>query len=152
LKRQPGKGADLHDYLRRIEEVVILTLRHYGIRGSRDASHTGVWVGPHKVAAVGVSSSRWITTHGFALNVRPDLTYFDTSVILPCGIDGRGVTSIAEILRYRGEPAPTVSEVSRVVLENLAGEFHLNIELIRDIYPAQKKGVRDILSADRHDR
>jgi lipoate-protein ligase B len=128
-------GPDLHDYLRRIEGVVIRTLAEYGVRGERDADHTGVWVGPSKVAAVGVSASRWITTHGFAINVRPDLAYFDTSVILPCGIDGRGVTSLAEIM---GESAaPTVLEVSRVVMEELSGEFDLDVEATRCIPPAR---------------
>jgi lipoyl(octanoyl) transferase len=136
LKRQ--EKADLHDYLRSVEEVVIRTLDEYGIRGARDDANTGVWVGRDKIAAVGVSSSRWITTHGFALNVRPDLAYFDTSVILPCGIDGRGVTSIDVVLRKQGRDAPTVHEVSRVVLEHLTQVFDLDVESIRDISATER--------------
>ncbi|EEC51903.1 lipoate-protein ligase, partial [Phaeodactylum tricornutum CCAP 1055/1] len=97
LTREPFQ-QDLHWFLRKVEEVVIQTLQAYGIDGVRDEMNTGVWVDHRKVCAVGLSSSRWITTHGFALNICPDLTYFDTSIILPCGIDGRGVTSIAQIL------------------------------------------------------
>ena len=101
LREKPYK-QDLHWYLRMVEEVVIETLKAYDIEGCRDEENTGVWVGYDKVAAVGVSSSRWITTHGFAINVCPDLKYFDTSVIIPCGIEGKGVTSISQILQERG--------------------------------------------------
>jgi len=101
LRQLPYK-QDLHWYLRMVEEVVIETLKAYDIEGCRDDDNTGVWVGDDKVAAVGVSSSRWITTHGFAINVSPDLSYFDTSVIIPCGIEGKGVTSISRILQERG--------------------------------------------------
>lgn len=103
--RQPPYKQDLHWYLRMVEEVVIETLKAYDIEGCRDEDNTGVWVGDNKVAAVGVSSSRWITTHGFAINVIPDLSYFDTSVIIPCGIEGKGVTSISRILQERGANA-----------------------------------------------
>ena len=101
LREFPYK-QDLHWYLRMVEEVVIETLKAYDIEGCRDEENTGVWVGDDKVAAVGVSSSRWITTHGFAINVCPDLKYFDTSIIIPCGIEGKGVTSISQILQERG--------------------------------------------------
>jgi lipoyl(octanoyl) transferase len=128
LQREPFR-KDLHWYLRMVEEVILRSLEHYGIEAVRDDINTGVWVGHDKVAAVGVSSSRWITTHGFALNVCPDLSYFDTSVILPCGIDGRGVTSIAEILDKRGESSgPAVHEVGNVVLENIRKVFQIEIE------------------------
>ena len=101
LREFPYK-QDLHWFLRMVEEVVIQTLKAYDIEGCRDEENTGVWVGDDKVAAVGVSSSRWITTHGFAINVCPDLKYFDTSIIIPCGIEGKGVTSISQILQERG--------------------------------------------------
>jgi len=129
LQGEPYK-QDLHWFLRMVEEVVILTLKNYGITGCRDEINTGVWVGGNKVAAVGVSSSRWISTHGFALNVCPDLSYFDTSVIFPCGIDGRGVTSIAEILREQGDPVvPTVDEVALVVLESIQNIFRIQLKI-----------------------
>lgn len=115
LKRRPYR-ADLHWYLRSVEEVVVGLLRDdYDVVAVRDPIHTGVWVDGDKVAAVGVSASGWITTHGFAINVDPDLdTYFDTSVLLPCGIEGRGVTSLARVLTERGDGAhvPTVEDVA----------------------------------------
>jgi lipoyl(octanoyl) transferase len=126
---------DLHWFLRMVEEVIISSLKHYDIEAVRDEINTGVWVGQDKVAAVGVSASRWTTTHGFALNVNPDLSYFDTSVILPCGIDGRGVTSIAEVLEQRGESSkPTVQEVASVVLENIRKVFQIEIESAKPVW------------------
>ena len=120
---------DLHWFLRMVEQAIIDTLARYGIEAGRDEINTGVWVGQDKVAAVGVTSSRWITTHGFALNVCPDLSYFDTSFILPCGIDGRGVTSIAKILKDCGEEnTPTVQEVAQVVVESIQHVFRLEVE------------------------
>jgi lipoate-protein ligase B len=89
-------GRDLHRYLRDLEEVLIGTLDGYGIRAGRRAPHTGVWVGDRKVAAIGVAVRRWITLHGFALNVDPDLSHFDW--IHPCGIRDLGVTSMRSLL------------------------------------------------------
>lgn len=88
---------DLHAYLRDLEEVLIRTLWEFGIRGSREDGLTGVWVPEGKVAALGVRvSSGWITSHGFALNVDPDLSFFST--IVPCGIPDRPVASMAGVL------------------------------------------------------
>ena len=123
----PHYQADLHWYLRRIEDVILLTLDHYGIEGNRDAINTGVWVGHNKIAAVGISSSRWITTHGFALNVDPDLSCFDTSLILPCGIEGRGVTSMAQVLGERQLPIPSLDEVGAVVTHKMEQVFGVTI-------------------------
>ena len=128
LRRWPLK-QDLHWYLRMVEEVVIMTLREYGIDGHRCQVNTGVWVGDFKVAAIGVTSSRWITTHGFALNINPDLTYFDTSNILPCGIEGKGVTSVEEIIKQRGESEiPTLEDVGAVVLRHLQQVFGIEMK------------------------
>jgi len=111
-----------------IEEVIIQTLCHYNIDGNRDEINTGVWVGENKIAAVGISSSRWITTHGFALNVDPDLSYFDTSIILPCGIEGRGVTSMAEILKVQNNGRiPSVAEIAAVVTRTMENVFRVKI-------------------------
>jgi len=89
---------DLHRYLRDLEEVLIRVLEEYGVEGRRAPGLTGVWTDRGKVAAIGVRvSSGWITSHGFALNVTTDLSYFDT--IVPCGIRGRAVTSMEELLR-----------------------------------------------------
>jgi len=92
--------TDLGRYLRTLEEVIIRTCDAYGVTGTRVDGRTGVWVGPddrgleRKICAMGVRCSRWVTLHGFALNVTTDLDYF--SHIVPCGIDDRGVTSLAE--------------------------------------------------------
>lgn len=86
----------IRDYMRRIEEVVIRTLAHFGIEGERIPGLTGVWTARGKVAAIGVAIRHWVTYHGFALNVNTDLSHF--SLITPCGIPDRGVTSMASIL------------------------------------------------------
>ena len=127
--RRPPFQQDLHWYLRMVEEVVIQTLGEYDIEGVRDEINTGVWVGMDKVAAVGVSSSRWITTHGFALNVSPDLSYFDTSIITPCGIEGRGVTSIAKVMTERGDTnIPDLQDVAGVVVKAMEEVFQVQFE------------------------
>ena len=89
--------TDIHKYLRLLEETIILVLSDYGITASRSEGETGVWLGvgtpfPRKICAMGVRASRWVTMHGFALNVNSDLGYFDN--IIPCGIKGKGVTSL----------------------------------------------------------
>ena len=130
LKRNALK-QDLHWYLRQVEQVVMDTLQEYDIESTRDEVNTGVWwkQNESKVAAVGVSSSRWITTHGFALNVSPQLDYFDTSYILPCGIDGKGVTSMEQILKLQGETQiPTVAQVAKTVLNKMETVFDMRIE------------------------
>ena len=89
--------TDIHKYLRLLEQVVIDTLSEHNIRCERSSGETGVWLEPEtpsarKICALGVRASRWVTMHGFALNVNPPLSYFDH--IIPCGISGKGVTSI----------------------------------------------------------
>lgn len=94
--------TDIGKYLRNIEEVIILTLAEYGINGGRSAGETGVWIDAdikgkeRKICAIGVRCSRWITMHGFALNVNTDLDYFNH--IVPCGIENKQVTSIEKEL------------------------------------------------------
>lgn len=91
--------TDIHRYLREIEESIIQTIAHFGIQnGTRKEGLTGVWVGEEKICAIGVRTSRWVTMHGFALNVNTHLPYFD--LIVPCGINDKGVTSMQEILGY----------------------------------------------------
>ena len=87
---------DIHLYLRSLEETIILTLREFGILGIREEGLTGVWIDGEKIAAIGINVSRWITMHGFALNVNTDLARFGR--IIPCGIFHKGVTSIEKIL------------------------------------------------------
>ena len=89
--------TDIHKYLRLLEEVIILTLAEYGLSAERSEGETGVWLGvgtpfARKICAMGVRASRWVTMHGFALNVNADLGYFDN--IIPCGIRGKAVTSL----------------------------------------------------------
>ena len=83
---------DLHRYLRDLEEVLIRTCADFGVRAHRDPGLTGVWVGQDKIAAIGVKVAHWVTMHGFAFNVSPDLTFYNR--IIPCGIFHRGVTSL----------------------------------------------------------
>jgi lipoyl(octanoyl) transferase len=89
--------TDIHKYLRLLEEMIILTLAEYGIKSERSPGETGVWIGvgtpfARKICAMGVRASRWVTMHGFALNVNANLGYFDN--IIPCGIRGKAVTSL----------------------------------------------------------
>src|SRR5438445_12503799 len=88
--------CDVHRYVRDLEDVLIRTAGDYGIGARRIAGLTGVWVGDDKLAAIGVRIARWVTSHGFAINVSTDLDYFD--LIVPCGIADRGVTSLARLL------------------------------------------------------
>lgn len=126
LQNYPYK-QDLHWYLRNLEEVIIEALCEYGIHGKRDVINTGVWVGTNKIAAIGISSARWITTHGFALNVNPNLDRFDTSLIIPCGVEGKGVTSICNELH--GNCSPSIEEVADVLLEKMKKVFGISVDL-----------------------
>jgi len=110
-------GRDVHRYLRDLEETLIRLLARFGIQGERTRGMTGVWVGREKVAAIGVAISRWVTWHGFALNVDPDLAHF--GLIVPCGLQGMGVTSLARLL---GRPI-TVAEVKGPLVECLVEVF-----------------------------
>jgi lipoyl(octanoyl) transferase len=89
-------ATDVHAYVRALEEVIIRSLRPFGIAAMREPGLTGVWHSAGKIAAIGVRISRWVTSHGFALNVSTDLEYFRR--IVPCGIAGREVSSISSIL------------------------------------------------------
>jgi lipoate-protein ligase B len=110
-------GRDVHRYLRDLEEVLIRLLARFGIEGGRSQGQTGVWVGPEKVAAIGVAIRRWVTWHGFALNVCPNLRHFN--LIVPCGIPGKGVTSLEKLL---GRPVE-VAEVKAPLVECLLDVF-----------------------------
>jgi lipoyl(octanoyl) transferase len=86
----------VHRYVRDIEEVLIRTIADFGVTGKRISGLTGVWVGNEKIAAIGVRIARWITSHGFALNVSTDLSYFQ--MIVPCGISDKGVSSLSKLV------------------------------------------------------
>lgn len=116
-------GIRIHEYLRMLERVVIEVLGSFGIEGVRDESATGVWVeresgfggGPAKVCAMGVRVRRWVTMHGLALNVDPEMGHF--GLIVPCGLAGRPVTSLRELL---GDSAPGTDEVKAALAVGLA--------------------------------
>ena len=112
------RDRDTHGYLRRLETVIIRALADYGLEGRHHPEYTGVWVGEKKIAAIGVKfSSGWITSHGFALNVSTDLTWFDR--ITPCGIREFGVTSLQRELGHQVE----LAEVERRVVEHFRETF-----------------------------
>ncbi|TBR19694.1 MAG: lipoyl(octanoyl) transferase LipB [Chitinophagaceae bacterium] len=119
--------TDIGKYLRNLEEVIILTLKEYGIIGSRSSGETGVWIDPEilgkerKICALGVRTSRWITMHGFALNVNTDLTYFNN--IVPCGIQNKQVTSIEKELSVKID----LEEVKKKVKDNFEKVFHVTL-------------------------
>jgi lipoyl(octanoyl) transferase len=113
---------DIHWYLRALEEAVMLTLAEYGLNAGRIVGLTGVWLdweagapNPRKICALGVKCSRWVTLHGFALNVNPDLSYFGH--IVPCGITDKAVTSLAQELG--GAASVSVAEVQERLLPHL---------------------------------
>ncbi|MDC0204607.1 lipoyl(octanoyl) transferase LipB [Flavobacteriales bacterium] len=118
--------TDIHKYLRFLEEAVILTLKEYGLDSERSAGETGVWfdVGTpkaRKICALGVKSSRWVTMHGFAFNINPDLSYFRN--IIPCGIIDKNVTSLQQEL---GEKM-NIEEVKNKVKLHLVELFEMQI-------------------------
>ena len=119
--------TDIHKYLRYLEEAIIQTIAHYGIQGERYDGYTGVWLDAdkpeaRKICAMGVRCSRWVTMHGLALNVNPDLSYFKN--IVPCGIDDKAVTSISKEL---GRPVD-MEEVKSLLKDNLSKQFDFMIQ------------------------
>ena len=113
---------DLHWYLRQLEEVVIRTLAHYNLLAERIQGLTGVWVDDCKVAAIGIKVSRWITMHGFALNICPDLSGFER--ITPCGIADRPVGSMVQFV-----PGITLTEVKPILVQHFTEVFRLSAQL-----------------------
>jgi lipoyl(octanoyl) transferase len=119
--------TDIGRYLRFLEDVIILTLAHYGLKGERSPGETGVWLDPsnkmmaRKICAMGVRCSRWVTMHGFALNVNTDLNYF--SSIVPCGIPDKQVTSLQKEL----EREVDMVEVKAMIMKNFEQVFQCTI-------------------------
>jgi lipoyl(octanoyl) transferase len=115
--------TDIHQYMRLLEEAVILTLKKYDIDSGRIPGLTGVWLDhsdqkkARKICALGVKTSRWVTMHGFAFNVNADLKYFD--YIVPCGIDDKEVTSLEQELGTK----PNMNEVAQILKENIRQLF-----------------------------
>lgn len=119
--------TDIHKYLRFLEEMVILTLAEYGIKSERSPGETGVWLDvgtpfARKICAMGVRASRWVTMHGFALNVNADLGYFD--MMIPCGIKGKAVTSLNVEL---GKKEVDMDEVKQKLLKHFLSLFEAEI-------------------------
>jgi lipoyl(octanoyl) transferase len=112
---------DISWYMRSLEEVFIRTAHEFGIEAGRSEGAAGVWVGNDKLTAMGVHLSRWVTSHGFALNVNTDLRYFEW--IVPCGLQGKGVTSLAKLL---GRPVRMEKVIERVV-EHFGAVFGLEV-------------------------
>nr|WP_299344134.1 lipoyl(octanoyl) transferase LipB [Allomuricauda sp.] len=121
--------TDIHKYLRFLEEMVILTLAEYGIKGERSDGETGVWLDvgtpfARKICAMGVRASRWVTMHGFAFNINADLGYFD--LMIPCGIKDKAVTSLNVEL---GKQQVNVEEVKQKLLRHFEQLF--DAELVK---------------------
>jgi len=120
--------TDIGKFLRALEEVIIRTIAHYGIAGSRSAGETGVWIDAgktgmeRKICAMGVRTSRWVTMHGWALNVNTDLTYFDH--IIPCGIRDKQVTSLQRELGRMVD----FEEVKAILLTQFEAVFEVSIQ------------------------
>lgn len=119
--------TDIHLYLRTLEEAVILTMAHYGLKGERYPGYTGVWLDAdipekaRKICAMGVRCSRWVTMHGLAFNVNADLSYFKN--IVPCGIDDKAVTSMQAEL---GHPLD-INEVKKTLLHHISVLFEMDV-------------------------
>lgn len=123
--------CDVHRYVRDLEEVLIRTIADFGVTGTRIAGLTGVWVGDEKIAAIGVRIARWITSHGFALNVNTDLDYF--RMIVPCGISEKGVTSLSRLLGRKIE----LVDVAQTVATQFAQIFGRDITPLPRNEPAR---------------
>ena len=120
--------TDIHQYLRYLEDIVIATLEEYGLKGQRSPGETGVWLDidtpfARKICAMGVRASRWVTMHGFALNVNTDLGYFD--LMIPCGIRGKGVTSLNAEL---GKANIDENAVKQKLLKHFASRFGAELQ------------------------
>ena len=112
---------DVHRYMRNLEESLIRLLAAYGIQAKRDERFTGVWTRRGKIGAMGVHISRWITRHGFALNVSTDLSFYN--LIVPCGIQGRDVTSMQELLPRSLD----LQEISERYIQEFGAVFNRNM-------------------------
>jgi len=123
--------TDLGWYLRSLEEVIIATIREYGLKGDRSVGETGVWLDPdikgkeRKICAMGIRCSRWITMHGFAFNVNTDLSYFN--YIIPCGIQNKQVTSLEKELGYK----VSMDEIKDKVKRNFEKVF--GVEMVEEL-------------------
>jgi lipoate-protein ligase B len=115
------RGRDLHQYVHDLEEVIISTLNDYSLKAHRDPDYPGIWVGQEKICAMGIRVIHWVTKHGFALNINNDLTPF--SYINPCGITGRGVTSMKQLLGRELE----IDDVTNGIIRRFSAIFGMKV-------------------------
>ena len=118
-----NRGMDIHKYIHDLEEVIIRTLKTFSISSERDADHIGVWTGSEKIASIGVNIKKWVTKHGFAINISSDLSHF--SLINPCGISDRSVTAMTRILNHD----VSVDKVGEVVINEFAAVFGMVVKM-----------------------
>jgi lipoate-protein ligase B len=125
---------DISWYMRSLEEVFIRTAQDFGVQAGRSPGAAGVWVGNDKLVAMGVHLSRWVTSHGFALNINTDLRYFDW--IVPCGLEGKGVTSLAKLLGRAVD--------KKLVIERVAERFGevFGVEVVESVKSKVESDVR----------
>lgn len=109
--------TDLHKYVLNIENVIIETLRNYNIDGTRNEENPGIWIGNKKICAVGIAVRKWVTMHGFALNVNTNLKYFDN--IIACGLEGKGVVSMEIIIERKLD----INKVSDLIIDSFMDIF-----------------------------
>jgi lipoate-protein ligase B len=132
---------DIHLYLRNLEEMIILALFDFKIKAERIEGLTGVWVGKEKIASIGVGVKRWITYHGFALNVNTDLSYFD--MIVPCGIKGIRITSMEKLLEKKEGlemeevEKSIINAFSKVFGRRLSGIVTYNQRILDGVFDAE---------------
>jgi lipoate-protein ligase B len=126
-----GYGYRLIRYVDQLEEVILRTLKDFGMEGKKDPLNRGVWVNGEKIASLGVTIKRWVSFHGLAVNYETDLNYFD--LIHPCGLVGRKMTSMEKIL---GEKVPRASLIERI-------RFHFKEIFLRDW---EKKDLGDLIA------
>jgi lipoate-protein ligase B len=135
LKLQ-GPEQDIHNYLSRLEEVLIRTVSEFGLNARHSERQTGVWIGEKKIASIGVAIKSWVTYHGFALNVNTDLSYF--SKIRPCGLESSTLTSMRALL---GKPLE-MEEVKTKVKGYFSSVFHRKLLPIDDGEPKRELQLR----------
>lgn len=135
-----GASRDVTAYLRRLEQTMIDSLREFGIEARPRAGFTGVWVDDRKIGSIGVGIRRWVTYHGFALNVATDLSFFDA--IVPCGITGCEMTSLAQ----EGRPDVSVDTMAETIARNFASVFAY-AEVIENRDPVMR--ASDLIEAPR---
>ena len=120
----------LHGYMRFLEQCIIDSLAQFGIEGHRDDCATGVWVGEAKICAMGVRISKWVSMHGFALNVAPNMEHFQ--LIVPCGLSGKTVTSMQLLL---GDHCPSMEEVKEVISKQFRESIERQAQVQKEHHP-----------------